>query len=386
MQFKENAFGSWDTGLWLLVMLAFNLQALAGQTVGETPVAPAASVQIKELHPDDAIHFSVPSPVAFASKIKCGPDGDIYALYSNNSYVEVWRNPIRRISLSSRQITEYSIPTISGYESLSRASFDVDTNGTLYALLQASPRSGSDSDTKYVSLIVKYKEDGSIDSYYPLAELPDKKVHPTSLTMFADGNSLVSGTIREKDAPASSLGVFSAIFNQTGAYRAPVTLVKPATSTESGSMSSKDPAATPERRDSISLASSLLTFGSPDGNIYVLQSAHLDVVSHGGSIEREIDLVPPSKDLSPIQMAAAGVGYLFAFYDHVSTGTAGESTERRSMITVANLQTGGITATYRMSPVETDFAVAACAVSVNDFVFLSSDQQNNLEVVHYRPK
>jgi hypothetical protein len=38
-----------------------------------------------------------------------------------------------------------------------------------------------------------------------------------------------------------------------------------------------------------------------------------------------------------------------------------------------------------MPQTETDFAVSACAASPNDFVFLGSDEQGNLEVVHYLP-
>jgi hypothetical protein len=359
--------------LGVLALSVAAMQASAQRSGIDTALAPMVAVQTKNLHPDEAIHFSTPARVAIASKIKCGPGGDIYAAYSSNARVEVWDSPLRKISLSSKQVTEYPIPSIAGYDKLSRASFDVDTHGTLYVLLQAHPHPEAESDVKFAYLIVKYKEDGSVDSYYPLAELPGRKIQPTSLTMFADGNSLVSGTFRGKAAPSSAPGAFSAIFNQTGAYRGQVTIVSPA-----------DPG--PGRQDSLSSASSLLTFGSPDGNIYVLQDEHLNVVSQSGSIERKIDLPTPNKDVSPVQMAAAGVGYLFAFYDHISTGSPGETAERRSMIRVANLQTGEVTATYRMVRVESDLTVAACAVSINDFVFLSSDPQNNLEVIHYRSR
>jgi hypothetical protein len=204
--------------------------------------------------------------------------------------------------------------------------------------------------------------------------------------MFADGNFLLTGTFRAKDSPASRIGVFSAIFDQTGALRAPVTLAKSAgsesdISVKSGGTSPKDESPAPTM-----LVSSFLTFGAPNGKVYVLLENQLDVVSHDASVESQVELEPPGKDLSPIQMAGAGVGYIFVFYDHISTGAPGEDADRRSMITVANLQTGGVVATYRLSQDATDLAVAACAVSLSDFVFLSSGQQNNLEVVHYRPK
>lgn len=372
--------------LGFLMLIGVSLPASAQQRGRVISPASSAAVRIIDLRPDEAIRFSTPAPVAVASKIKCGPSGDIYAAYSTNSYVEVWGSPVRKLSLSSKHVTEYPIPSVPGYEKLTRTSFDVDPHGSLFMLVQAQLRSEGEPDGKFAYLIVKFKDDGTVDTYYPLAELPGKKIHPTSLTMFADGNSLVSGTIRAKDTPSPTLEVFSAIFSETGAYRGQITIMKPDDSTESGPMSSKGSSNSPGLNNSVSLASSLITLGSLDGDIYVLQDEHLNVVSHSGSIEREIKLPAPHKDISPIQMAAAGPGYLFAFYDHISTGASGESAERRSMISVANLQTGDITATYRMSQGETDLAVAACAVSISDFVFLSADQQNNLEVVHYRAK
>jgi len=373
--------------LFLLALLNLPAISFAQQAEKEPQAASIVDAEVKDLHPDEAIHFSTPAPVSVASKIRCGPSGDIYVVYSNNSYVELWGSPIRRISLSSHSVTEFPIPSISGYENLSRSSFDVDANGTLYVLYQAHSKKAGESNAHFVYLIVKYKDDGSVDSHFTLSQPPDKVVQPTSLTMFADGNFLMSGSFRANDSPASKVGVFSAIFDQTGALRAPVTMVKSAGSESNASLKSsggnapKDESPTPAI-----LSSSFLTFGAPNGKAYVLLENQLDVVSHDGSVENVADLEPPGKDLSPIQMAGAGVGYIFAFYDHISTGAPGERAERRSMIKVANLQTGGTVATYRLAQDATDLTVAACAVSLNDFVFLSSDQQNNLEVVHYRPK
>jgi hypothetical protein len=378
----QSVFGT----LGLLALLCTALPAIAQQSGRETPLPSVVPVQPKNLYPDEAIVFLTPAPVIVASKIKCGPGGDLFATYSTDPHVEVWGSPIRKIALASRHVTEYPIPSVSGYQNVSRSSFDVDPNGVVFALVQARPQPGSGTDAKFVYFIVRYKEDGSLDSYYAL-ELPDRLIQPTSLTMFADGNSLVSGTSRAKDAPASTLGVFSAIFNQTGEYRGQVAVMKPTVSNgSSASIAPKDASPATAQQDAILPADPPLTLGSQDGNIYVLQDEHLRVVSHSGTIEREIDLPAPNKDIAAVQMAAAGVGYLFVFYDHILTGAPGENAERRSMISVANLQTGEITATYRMPQFESNLAAAACGVSINDFVFLSSDQQNNLEVVHYRPK
>lgn len=142
----------------------------------------------------------------------------------------------------------------------------------------------------------------------------------------------------------------------------------------------------PGRGNAVSLASSLESFSSSDGNIYVLQDGHLDVVSPFGSIEHEFELSPPADKLSPLQMAAAGASYLFVFYDHLSTGNPAEDNQYRSMISVVRSQTGEASVVYRMPQTENDFTVSACAASLSDFLFLSSDEQGRLEVVHYLPK
>jgi hypothetical protein len=255
-------------------------------------------------------------------------------------------------------------------------------DGTLYALLQAFPQSGSDSKPDPVYLIVKYKDDGQVDSYFALGEVPGKHIRPTSLATFGADNSLVSGTTLLKNPEGTSLGVFSAIFDRGGTFRAPVTLMKLDTPAKSGALPNS-----PDQRNAVSLASSLEEVSSSDGSIYVLQDGHLDVVSPFGSIEHEFALPAPADKLSPLQMAAAGASYLFVFYGHLPTGDPAEDNNKyRDMITVVRSQTGEVTNVYRMPQAENDFAVSACAASLSDFLFLSSDEQGNLEVVHYLPK
>lgn len=192
-----------------LLLLGVTLGAVNGLARQAHSVEPSL-VPTLDLHRAEVIRFNSPGPAVVQSKINCGRGGDIYAVYSSASPREMWSTPIRRISISSRSVTEYPIPAISGYEKLARASFDVGTDGTLYALLQAYPQSGSKSKSDPVYLIVKYKDDGRLDSYYAIGELPGKRVQPTSLAVFADGSFLISGTTREKTPDRTSLGVFSA--------------------------------------------------------------------------------------------------------------------------------------------------------------------------------
>ncbi len=370
-----------NASLGLLVLLGITPSASTVLADGEPQVQSPSLVTTVDLHRAEVIRFNKPGPAAVSSKIRCGPGGDIYAIYSSTSSREMSSAPITRLSMFSRSVTEYPIPAIAGYEKLMRLSFDVSADGILYALLQAVPQSGSDSKPDPVYLIVKYKDDGQIDSYIAIREELGKQIRPTSLAMFGADNSLVSGTASQKTSDGiTSIGVFSAIFDRGGTFRAPVTLMKLATPAESGDSPAPKASSTP-----VSLASSLLTVGASD-YIYVLQDAHLDVVSLSGSVDHEYALRSPADKLSATQMASTGGGYLFVVYDHIATGELDESNKYRSMITVIYSQTGEVTNLYRMPQAEPDFVVPACAASLSDFLFLSSDEQNYLEVVHYVPK
>jgi hypothetical protein len=111
----------------------------------------------------------------------------------------------------------------------------------------------------------------------------------------------------------------------------------------------------------------------------------LDIVSSIGSVEHGFKLSPPADGLSGLQMAAAGPGFLFVFYDHVATGERGDNSQYPGLITVLYPQTGEVTAIYRMPQAETDFSASACAASPKDFFFLSADDQGFLKVIHYLP-
>lgn len=386
-----------NANLGLMMLLGTTLALVTGQTAETPRVQPSSSVPTVDLHRGTVIRFSAPGPAAVATRIQCGPGGDVYAIYSSSTSLQMWSAPIRRVSISSRSVTEYAIPAISGYESLSRASFDVAANGTLYALLQAYPQSGSKSKSDPVYFIVKYKDDGQLDSYLTLGELPGKRIQPTSLALFADGSFLVSGTTIEKTLDGTSLGVFSAIFDQKGAFRAPVTLMRLDTPAESSGSPRLEGASTttPQQnadekeklsRNAIPLASSLHSVSSSDGYIYIFQeSGRLDIVSPVGSVEHEFKLRPPADRLSGVHMAAAGPGFLFIYYDHVATGEPGENSQYPGMISVVYPQSGEVTAIYRLPQTENEFLVPACAASPNDFLFLSADEQGFLEVVHYVP-
>jgi len=83
-------------------------------------------------------------------------------------------------------------------------------------------------------------------------------------------------------------------------------------------------------------------------------------------------------------MAAAGAGFLFIYYGHI-TGVPGGKANQRGMIVVLNTETGDIAAIYRMPAADTDFAIPACAASLSDFLFLGSDKSAPTQVSYCLP-
>lgn len=362
--------------------------------------------QVIDLVKEETVPFSVPGPTDINSEIKCGPNGDIYAIYGNAppaQLVQLARAPISRVSVSSKSVTIYPIPAISGYYSPSRSSLDVRADGTLFALLSTARKSGSESKPEPVDLMVEYKDDGTVDSQFEVGNKPGEHIQPLRMAAFADGNFLLSGTT----VGQNQLGTFAGIFDRHGAFVAPLQLAhavvqerersgstgrvptEPELTRKSEGTAAKQTAAAElqtEAENPVSLESSTRSVSSRDGNIYVLQgtgAATLYVVSPDGRIARQFKLKPPEPGLSPVQMAGAGVGYLFIDYGYIATGAPGENQHQREMIMVLDSGTGQVTALYRLPEVDVDFAVPACAVSPDDFLFLGTSKDNRLEVVRY---
>jgi len=370
--------------------------AKAGQrNLGQEPPA------VYGLYKTETIDFPSSAPAAVESAIKCGPNGDIYAVYSSDQAQDIGKQPVSRISASSKGVTEYPTPAMPGYSAPGRGSFDVRADGTLYALVLATARSGAGGKARRVSFIVKYNEDGTVDSRIRVGGENGTRIQPLRIAAFGDGDFLLSGTTaltRGEIAKGARLRTFAGIFGRAGTFLSPIKLMEPTvpakpspppranasapgveTHSYAAEMASED-------ENAVSLGSHTLSVSSADGNVYVLQGAyrpHLYVISSTGDITRQVRLKPPAKGISPIQMAAAGSGYLFIYYGHVAAGVPGENPHQRGMITVLNQETGRVTAVYRMPEAQAGFAVPACADSSDDFLFLGASKDNHLAVVRY---
>jgi hypothetical protein len=279
----------------------------------------------------------------------------------------------------------------------SRKSFDVGPDGTLYALLSSSRRSGSKLES--ASFIVKYEDGGSVDSTFRVGEAEGKRINPLRLAVFGDGNFLLSGTVPPPGdvSKGGQLGTFAGIFNRSGAFEAPLKLMETATLPDSSGLgdhrksvgTTMEPSSTSNLAkldaNAVTLESGTLSFSSPDGNLYILQGSsapRLYAVSPAGYVMREHELKPPEPGLSPVQMAAAGPGYLFIDFANASGAFVGNQDEADRLV-VLNSESGKVVAVYSLAKADAGFSVPACAVSPYEFLFLGSDKNNRLEVVRY---
>src|SRR5579884_1907950 len=88
-----------------------------GSSMG--PQYSAAQAQVIDLRQTEAIDFSAPGPNEIAGEIKCSPDGDIYAVYSQGTsglLIQagqprgIFRLPVSKFSPFSTTFTDIPIP------------------------------------------------------------------------------------------------------------------------------------------------------------------------------------------------------------------------------------------------------------------------------------
>lgn len=385
---------------------------LAAQAAGSRQGGVAK--QLFDLYRADVIHFSAPPPSMVVSGTKCSRDGDIYAIYSGSPQSVlgqpngVSRLPIRKTSVGTKEVKDYRLPVVPGYRNLIRYGFDVDPSGTVYVLASASQDSTAGAKPKPVWLIIKYKDDGSMDSYLKAGAQSDSHLQPLRIAAFADGDFLLSGTRAAK----GSLATFAGVFDRQATFMTPVTLAevvlhagKPTAKEDKSPSTAKAGAPVeaagstgqsggrkqpvhenrPTNASVVGIESSTLTVSAPDGDIYVLQgtsSATVSQVSATGQILRRIHMEAPSKGYEPTQFAMTGPGDLFICYNPPGGASSSPNSPPPGYIVVFSTTNGKVAATYRV-PHDAANKIPACAVSPDDFLFLGTSKNRQLEVVRY---
>ncbi len=403
--------------LALLVVFVslFSLPAALAQNAeltGEQKAVPVTG----ELVATETIRFQAPPPLLVASGMKCDLNGNIYLVYSSAPQAVLsnpdgaFLLPVQKLSVESKTVVPYSIPSISDYQLLRRIDFDVDGRGRVYALLDGSIRREGEKPRDDF-LIVKFKDDGTMDSFVKIRGFPGgERFFPAQLSAFADGNFLISGTRSDP----RGLGIFTAVFSRSGAFvtelkvphdpepvrneptrRPPAGAVERETASPNAAGDPPDSGENskpPERPKPSANPGPVLSGGfavsAPDGNVYVLRATdplRLYVISPAGMIEREFEIPSAAPGFESVHMATAGLGNIFIRF--VEMAKRGQSnSDAPKYISLYDLNTGRPTAVYRVGAAEGESSLAACAASPYDFLFVGTSESNQLQVVRYTPR
>ncbi|PYU94618.1 MAG: hypothetical protein DMG25_06175 [Acidobacteria bacterium] len=371
-----------------------------------TPGAAGAQEQAPashELYESARVEFSAPPPTVVQAGVQCDGNGNIYLIYGASLQViyPLLRKgvslPVSKLSLDSKSVVQFPMGQFQGYAEYSRPSFYVAPRGNMYGLVVAYPHErGYEGSNWPDSMIVKYKDDGTVDSITKLEPPAGEHVSLWSFAAFPDGNFLVTGAVLSPNyMPTEPL---TGIFDRSGAFVGPIELphdVRPQnaesapsksrvkTSAQAGSTSGAVKGGEEEgalRPWLLSVQQGLMQ-GSPDGSIYLLRAtdpARLYAISSTGTVLRDIEVKPPEPGLQPVQMSLAGQnGLLLKF----SPTRSSQHPQSRESLALFDLGAGKITDTYHLPPNAS--GLSACAAPRDEFLFLGTSKQGQFEVVRY---
>jgi hypothetical protein len=135
---------------------------------------------IQTLRLRDTTTFSSPMPNAFRSGAKCDSENDIFLQALNidpNQLAAVRYSPIAEIGFGSKQVTTFgTVPLpVAQYPHQDWEYFQVDSSGTLYALLFARQDAKSEDEPRPAAeyYMERFNTDGTVDSLTRLQAPPN---------------------------------------------------------------------------------------------------------------------------------------------------------------------------------------------------------------------
>jgi hypothetical protein len=352
-----------------------------------------------ELYESARVEFSAPPPTVVSGGVQCDANGNIYVAYTTSLELvytlarQGQELPVSKLSLDSKRVVQFAGGQFQGFTSSYGHGFYVDPRGKAYALAIAYPHEAGYKGPNWAdSFIVRYKDDGTVDSVVKLEPPREEHFEAWKFAAFLDGSFLVTGfMLTDKHLPKDP---FTGIFDRGGALVAPLTVphdVRPApptplpvagshqsseTSAAGGNPASGRPRAMHIWQTDVQQG---LTAGSLDGNVYMLRASippRLYVISPAGEVLREIVLKSPWPGTQPIQMSLTGQdGLLLKFTPVLPMGPKSEE------LALLDTQSGRITDTYEMPSGAGE--ISACATPENEFLFLGTSKDNQLEVIKY---
>jgi hypothetical protein len=431
MRVKSERKSVWLVALKFVLALALGWDAASAQTVahGATPPKGGLGEAPRELKATETIRFPFPSPTVALLWMPCNAEGDIYAVYDTASVRGLTAPPnptllpIRELLPDSQTVKEFPVRPLDGYPSSYRVGFNLGPRGHVYGLFIAYRHPHALAQGGGVPVVVKYNDDGSVDSQIKLSGYPSGVLQATVFGVFGDGNFLVTGVL-DASSPAQAakrhyapppkgvvvhqpppgLRPFTGIFDHSGNFlqemrlpwdvgpgsQASATAARQTGSGHSAGARSNGhhrPEAPPNfASDWLTDLNQTLVVSGTEDNMYLLRPSSpvlLYEISSGGQVTRDVRVKLPARGVRPTEMSRAGnTSMLIAF-----SGTRVDRKGRVRTITVfavVDPVTGRITAAYRLPP-NANLMPTACAVGPGDFEFVGSTKSSKLKIVKYYP-
>lgn len=375
------------------------------------------AIPVHELQQGETIRFSAPAIGIMQSAMQCGTSGDIFLVYGTNPRAVLASSngaaplPIQKVSPVSQVVTPFAVQSLGDYQAFRRSKFSVGRRGTVYALYTAFRHSRGlgigvelEQLERPAHVIVKFNEDGSVDSTIVLENPPAGRLDPMLFDAFPDGQFLVTGTVSVGPGLGKTTP-FTGIFDRSGAFEQQLKLphdVRPrlhanaggATTGGSRKAASAPRKKVPRSRKGMEAKNPPVNwqfavgegsiFSGPTDNLYLLRKSNppeLYVVSSDGQVVREFRIRPPRPGLSLIEIGPAGEGDLFAQFVGPASKEHGPNGPVLMTFSVIDAASGETLAAYRFPPKVG--LLPGCAEGPNTFEFLGSTKDHKLKVVDF---
>ena len=292
--------------------------------------------------------------------------------------------PITRIEAGSGKLTEFEPASPANYEGYWRPGFYVGPRGSVYALIQAfkHPLAYHKGPNIPSILVVKYHDDGTVDSVTKLEPPPEFQPEPWAVAAFQDGSFLLTGYL-VSGTPGVSKNLmptkpFTWVFYPSGAFEAPLALADDIHPPDKNW--TKEGWKGGEWLMDVQLSRML---GSVGGTVYLYRATdpvRLYAVSAGGSVFREVTIKPPEPGMRPMQASLTGNGEILIQFRGTPTR---KNPMPQIVLTLADLRTGTVAGNYKIPP---GAGAPACAAPQGGFLFLNESKQGNMQAQTFVPE
>lgn len=285
-------------------------------------------------------------------------------------------------STSTRVFGSQALPA-SEYPNQSIKYFDVDTGGTVYALVDThqTEKASDKQGAIWQYFIERFNSDGSTDSVVRLDYPPGTGSAGLGFYhfgVFRDGSFIVAGT---NWAPPTGSEPVTAVYDSRGKFIQTVRLPNDVL----GGHALKPANVSSAQRDAAVLAIMVGSMvSSPDGNVYLLrnsQPVRIYGVDSAGEVVKHFQLLPPAPGMSVSSAGLAAEDSLFLYFGRPVR--PGEKPISEYLAGIFNTASGQFDAIYKLPTKE--FRVPACGDQHGGLLFIGSSTDNHLAVFDYGP-